>query len=69
MIDSGFVNWSKNDFKFFIKNIGEYPQQSFFAKIAETTGKKVEDVKKYTEVFFERIHELENSDAILAKIE
>lgn len=64
----GFVSWTKNDFYSFIRAVEKYGRENTL-EIAEHVGKSIEDVKAYSRVFWERMHELPEYDKILKSFE
>ena len=67
LLQTKIVNWAKTDFQAYTKaleKLGRNPKL-----VAEQISKPVEEVKKYTQVFFDRAHELIEGDRIIAAIE
>ncbi|KAG0440763.1 putative global transcription activator SNF2L1 [Dictyocoela muelleri] len=67
LMSQGFSNWSKKDFHGFIRAIEKFGRTNI-SKIANYLSKSEEDVQKYSNIFWERINELEDHQKILAQI-
>lgn len=68
LLTMGF-NWSKRDFNQFIKANEKYGRDDMDSICNEVEGKSPEEVREYSMVFWERCHELQDIDRILAQIE
>ncbi|WFC98297.1 hypothetical protein MYAM1_001022 [Malassezia yamatoensis] len=67
----GFSEWNRRDFQQFIKGAEKHGRDAYVA-IAEEIGlgeKSEEDVRKYSKVFWEHVHELHDGDRIVQRIE
>ncbi|KAG5883525.1 hypothetical protein JTB14_019292 [Gonioctena quinquepunctata] len=65
----GFTNWSKRDFNQFIKANEKYGRDDIENIAKDVEGKSPEEVMEYSAVFWERCHELQDIDRIMAQIE
>lgn len=65
----GFTNWSKRDFNQFIKANEKYGRDDIENIAKDVEGKTPEEVMEYSAVFWERCHELQDIDRIMAQIE
>ncbi|XP_060530659.1 chromatin-remodeling complex ATPase chain Iswi isoform X1 [Cylas formicarius] len=69
LLTQGFTNWSKRDFNQFIKANEKYGRDDIENIAKEVEGKTPEEVMEYSAVFWERCHELQDIDRIMAQIE
>ncbi|XP_013411637.1 SWI/SNF-related matrix-associated actin-dependent regulator of chromatin subfamily A member 5 [Lingula anatina] len=69
LLKEGFVNWSKREFNQFIKANEKYGRDDVESISKEVEGKSPEEVMEYSSVFWERCHELQDIDRIMAQIE
>ncbi|KAI9323763.1 SNF2 family N-terminal domain-containing protein [Dichotomocladium elegans] len=69
LYESGFSNWSKKDFMTFINACARYGRDNLQAIADEIEGKTLDDVKEYSEVFWERYTEIADYERQIAKIE
>ena len=69
MAKHGFSNWSKRDFTNFIHQCVKYGRDNYRAIAREFDDKTEEDVKEYSEVFWQRYKEVEGYDRYLNQIE
>jgi len=65
----GFTNWSKRDFNQFIRLHEKYGRNEIDSISKEIEGKSPEEVVEYSKVFWERNHELQDIDRVMAQIE
>lgn len=66
---TGFNNWTKRDFNQFIKANERYGRDDIEHIAKEVEGKSPEEVMEYSAVFWERCHELQDVERIMAQIE
>lgn len=59
--NTGFGDWHKRDFQAFIRGCERYGREDLNG-IAAECAKSVEDVKRYSDVFWERYKEIEGRD-------
>ncbi|XP_057661126.1 chromatin-remodeling complex ATPase chain Iswi isoform X1 [Diorhabda carinulata] len=69
LLTQGFTNWSKRDFNQFIKANEKYGRDDIENIAKDVEGKTPEEVMEYSAVFWERCHELQDIDRIMAQIE
>ncbi|CAG9859824.1 unnamed protein product [Phyllotreta striolata] len=69
LLTQGFTNWSKRDFNQFIKANEKYGRDDIENIAKDVEGKSPEEVMEYSAVFWERCHELQDIDRIMAQIE
>merc|ERR1719242_1342158 len=69
LLSQGFTNWSKRDFNQFIRLHEKYGRDEVDSISKEIEGKTPEEVKEYAAVFWDRNHELQDIDRIIAQIE
>ena len=55
---SGFPDWTRRDFYAFVKGCERFGRDNIVSIAAEIDGKTVEDVTKYSKVFWQRFKEL-----------
>lgn len=65
----GFTNWTKRDFNQFIKANEKYGRDDIENIAKDVEGKTPEEVIEYSTVFWERCHELQDIERIMAQIE
>ncbi|GAA5937174.1 uncharacterized protein JCM15063_002831 [Sporobolomyces koalae] len=64
---SGFSNWNKRDFQLFCRGTELHGRDDYENIAREVLTKTVEEVKEYSEVFWERSQELEEHDRLMAR--
>lgn len=72
LLAEGFGNWNKTDFRRFVsacEKLGRAEKAAVCADVAEATGKSVEDVARYYDVFWEQYKELADWKKVLDRIE
>mmetsp|Transcript_22804 Transcript_22804/g.58023 ORF Transcript_22804/g.58023 Transcript_22804/m.58023 type:complete len:1052 (-) Transcript_22804:484-3639(-) len=69
LLQQGFTNWSRKDFNAFVRACEKYGRQHYAQIAAEIEGKTEEDVRKYSDVFWERFRELNDWEKVLKNIE
>lgn len=69
LLTQGFTNWSKRDFNQFIKANEKYGRDDVDNIAKEVEGKFPEEVVEYSQVFWERCHELQDIERIMSQIE
>lgn len=69
LIEEGFSNWSKRDFTNFIHQSARYGRNNFASIAKEFDGKSVEEIERYSGVFWNRYKEIEGHERYLAQIE
>jgi len=69
LLNEGFTNWSRRDFNQFIKANEKYGRDDTESIAKEVEGKTPEEVHEYSQVFWERCHELQDIERIMAQIE
>lgn len=69
LLTQGFTNWTKRDFNQFIKANEKYGRDDIENIAKEVEGKTPEEVMEYSAVFWERCHELQDIERIMAQIE
>ena len=69
LLTQGFTTWTKRDFNQFIKANEKYGRDDIENIAKEVEGKTPEEVMEYSAVFWERCHELQDIDRIMAQIE
>ncbi|UYV62642.1 SMARCA5 [Cordylochernes scorpioides] len=65
----GFTTWTRRDFNQFIKANEKYGRDDIESIAREVEGKTPEEVMEYSAVFWERCHELQDIERIMAQIE
>jgi SWI/SNF-related matrix-associated actin-dependent regulator of chromatin subfamily A member 5 len=68
LLATGFKNWSRTDFNEFVTGCEKYGRKNY-EEIARVVKKSVEEITKYSSVFWERIDELNEKDKILKQIQ
>lgn len=66
---TGFNNWTKRDFNQFIKANERFGRDDIQHIAKEVEGKSPEEVMEYSAIFWERCHELQDVERIMAQIE
>ncbi|XP_046673993.1 chromatin-remodeling complex ATPase chain Iswi isoform X4 [Homalodisca vitripennis] len=72
LLTQGFTNWTKRDFNQFIKANEKYGRDdidNISKDVEDVTGKTPDEVRQYSRVFWDRCHELQDIDRIMAQIE
>uniref|UniRef100_A0A1B6CCE5 Chromatin-remodeling complex ATPase chain Iswi n=1 Tax=Clastoptera arizonana TaxID=38151 RepID=A0A1B6CCE5_9HEMI len=69
LLTKGFTNWTKRDFNQFIKANEKYGRDDIDNICKDVEGKTADDVMEYSAVFWDRCHELQDIDRIMAQIE
>ncbi|XP_022189967.2 chromatin-remodeling complex ATPase chain Iswi isoform X2 [Nilaparvata lugens] len=69
LLTQGFTNWTKRDFNQFIKANEKYGREDIENIAKDVEGKSPDEVVEYSSVFWERCHELQDIDRIMAQIE
>ncbi|XP_071453499.1 chromatin-remodeling complex ATPase chain Iswi-like [Hetaerina americana] len=69
LLTQGFTNWTKRDFNQFIKANEKYGRDDIENIAKDVEGKTPDEVMEYSSVFWERCHELQDIDRIMAQIE
>ncbi|XP_021961000.1 chromatin-remodeling complex ATPase chain Iswi [Folsomia candida] len=69
LLNKGFTSWTKRDFNQFIKANEKYGRDDIENIAKEVEGKSPEEVIEYSAVFWERCHELQDIDRIMAQID
>jgi SWI/SNF-related matrix-associated actin-dependent regulator of chromatin subfamily A member 5 len=69
LLQEGFTDWSKRDFNQFVKACERWGREDIDHIAQDVEGKSPEQVKQYYEVFWERYHELQDKEKVLAQID
>lgn len=69
LLTQGFTNWNKRDFNQFIKANEKFGRDDIENIAKEVEGKTPEEVMEYSAVFWERCHELQDIERLMAQIE
>ncbi|KAJ9582248.1 hypothetical protein L9F63_003377 [Diploptera punctata] len=69
LLTQGFTNWTKRDFNQFIKANEKYGRDDIDNIAKDVEGKTPDEVMQYSSVFWERCHELQDIDRIMAQID
>ncbi|KAK9509609.1 hypothetical protein O3M35_006882 [Rhynocoris fuscipes] len=69
LLTQGFTNWTKRDFNQFIKANEKYGRDDIDNISKDVEGKTPEEVRAYSEVFWERCNELQDIDRIMGQID
>lgn len=69
LLTQGFTNWTKRDFNQFIKANEKYGREDIDNIAKEVEGKFPEEVVEYSQVFWDRCHELQDIERIMTQIE
>ncbi|KAG0181723.1 hypothetical protein DFQ29_007389, partial [Apophysomyces sp. BC1021] len=65
----GFADWARKDFYNFINGCAKYGRKNLEAVTSEIEGKTLDEVKKYSKVFWSRYKEISDYERQIAKIE
>lgn len=71
LVTQGFSDWNRRDFQQFVKGAEKHGRDAY-AAIAEEIGlgeKTEEEVRNYSKVFWEHVHELHDGDRIVQRVE
>ena len=68
-LKQGFINWTSTEYKLLLTAMRKFGRSDFvnISKFLQT--KNVEEVKEYLKVFWNRVHELPDSNSIVASIQ
>jgi len=69
LFQKGFRNWNKSDFYQFVRLNETYGRKAIDKISKQIEGKTPEEVVEYSKVFWQRHHELQDGDRIIAQIE
>lgn len=69
LLTQGFTTWTKRDFNQFIKANEKYGRDDIENIAKDVEGKTPEEVIEYSSVFWDRCHELQDIERIMAQIE
>ncbi|XP_071453497.1 chromatin-remodeling complex ATPase chain Iswi-like [Hetaerina americana] len=69
LLTQGFTNWNVRNFAHFIAANEKYGRHDIKNIAKEVKGKSLDEVTRYSSVFWERCHELKRFDRIMARIE
>ena len=69
LLQEGFSNWTKRDFQSFIRACAKYGRENLTDICKEIDGKSEEEIRSYSKVFWDRVHELTESEKWLKQIE
>ncbi|KAL5289195.1 SMARCA5 family protein [Megaselia abdita] len=69
LLTQGFTSWTKRDFNQFIKANEKYGRDDIESIAKDVEGKSPEEVIEYSTTFWERCHELQDIERIMAQIE
>lgn len=69
LLTHGFTSWTKRDFNQFIKANEKYGRDDIESIAKDVEGKSPEEVIEYSTTFWERCHELQDIERIMAQIE
>jgi SWI/SNF-related matrix-associated actin-dependent regulator of chromatin subfamily A member 5 len=69
LLKQGLDNWSKREFSAFIKAQEKHGRYNLDIIAAEVEGKTLEEVKFYSEIFWQRYKEIADHEKIIANIE
>ena len=69
LMAEGFSDWSRRDFQAFVRGCEKHGRDALQAIAEEVESKTLEEVKKYSKVFWKRIDELVDGEKILNSIE
>ncbi|RUS17366.1 SNF2 family N-terminal domain-containing protein [Endogone sp. FLAS-F59071] len=69
LLSKGFDNWSKKDFNNFVNACAKHGRNQLSSIADEVEGKTLEEVKKYSKVFWARYQELSDYEKLISKIE
>jgi len=68
LLSEGFGNWSKKDLMHFIRGCEKYARNSYEKIATEVRTKTVQEVEKYSAIFWQRVRELENGARFIERI-
>ncbi|KAG7812119.1 hypothetical protein KL921_001351 [Ogataea angusta] len=69
LLTQGFANWNKRDFLSFVHSCARHGSKSYAAIAADLRTKSVDDVKAYSEVFWQRYKEIDGWEKYVNQIE
>ena len=69
LMAEGFSDWSRRDFQAFVRGCEKHGRDALQAIADEIESKTLEEVKKYSKVFWKRLDELVDGEKILNAIE
>ena len=69
LLDQGFAEWSKKDFTAFVKACERFGRDKLADIAGDVEGKTLDEVKKYSKVFWARYQEIADHEKIIAAIE
>lgn len=69
LLNQGFTNWSRKDFNAFVRACEKYGREAVPQIAAEIEGKTLDEVQKYSEVFWKRYQELNDWEKVMKNIE
>ncbi|KAH3662274.1 hypothetical protein OGAPHI_005523 [Ogataea philodendri] len=69
LLTQGFDNWNKRDFLSFVHSCARHGSKSYTAIATDLRTKSVEDVAKYSEVFWQRYREIDGWEKYVNQIE
>lgn len=69
LLQQGFTGWTKRDFQQFVKANERWGRDDIENIAREVEGKTPEEVIEYSAVFWERCHELQDVERVMAQIE
>ncbi|KAI7905668.1 SNF2 family N-terminal domain-containing protein [Cokeromyces recurvatus] len=69
LFTKGFSNWGKKDFAIFINACSKYGRNDLESITNELEGKTLDEVKKYSKVFWSRYKEISDYEKHVSKIE
>ncbi|CDK24316.1 unnamed protein product [Kuraishia capsulata CBS 1993] len=69
LANEGYSNWSRRDFTHFIHLCAKYGRDSFEEIASEFEDKTIEDVKEYSEVFWENYGQIDGHERYISQIE
>ncbi|ODQ65772.1 hypothetical protein NADFUDRAFT_58324 [Nadsonia fulvescens var. elongata DSM 6958] len=69
LASQGFANWSRRDFTKFVQECAKYGRDNIEGIALEFDDKSLEDVAKYTKVFWQKYTEIDGYDRYIAQIE
>ncbi|GAA5829787.1 hypothetical protein JCM11251_007878 [Rhodosporidiobolus azoricus] len=65
----GFDSWTKREFQAFMRGMETYGRKNFEGIHRELTTKTIDEIKEYSEVFWDRYQEIEEHERLIAKLE
>ena len=69
LMTEGFSDWSRRDFQAFVRGCEKHGRDALSTIASEIDGKTLDEVKKYSRVFWKRIDELSDGEKIANSIE